>query len=192
MLDFVLALLILIILHELGHYFAAKAVGCGVEVVSLGFGKPILFSKQIGTTVYQVTPWLLGGYCKLEGELEYSTNPHAFANLPYRDKLIISCAGCYINILVGMLGVIFALVFRNYFLYLLGYLGLCLGIGNMIPFIPALDGSYLWMFALEKFYGKKRALEIIKKLVFWGMIFLMSLNIACIPYLIKLIQSRAL
>jgi membrane-associated protease RseP (regulator of RpoE activity) len=159
--------------------------------VSLGFGKPILFSKKIGRTTYQITPWILGGYCKLEGEMEYSDNPHAFTNLSYRDKLIISCAGCYINIVIGMWGVIFALMFHNYFLYLLGYLGICLGVGNMIPF-PALDGSYLWMFGLEKIYGKKKALNIIKQLCMYGMIVLMALNILCIPYLIQLIKSGAL
>lgn len=66
---FILYLVIVIIMHELGHLISAKLVGCGVDKFSVGFGKPF-FSKKFGETTYQITPWLFGGYCSLVGETE--------------------------------------------------------------------------------------------------------------------------
>lgn len=185
MIDLIICLVLLIITHELGHYAAARSVHCKVETVSLGFGKPILYAKQIGKTIYQITPWILGGFVKLEGELEFSKSPTAFTNLRYLDKLLIAGAGCYINLLTGMWALMLGYIFNCYFLFLYGCLGVSLGIGNMLPFIPALDGSYTWMFALEKVCEKEKALKVIKKINFVSMIILMILNVFCLPYFSK-------
>ena len=58
---------LIIFVHELGHFLAAKAVGVGVERFSLGFG-PKVFGKQIGETEYQLSAVPLGGYVKMVGE----------------------------------------------------------------------------------------------------------------------------
>src|SRR5215813_1445592 len=58
---------LIIFVHELGHFLAAKAVGVGVERFSLGFGPKIL-GKQIGDTEYQLSAVPLGGYVKMIGE----------------------------------------------------------------------------------------------------------------------------
>jgi len=60
----------LIMLHELGHFAAAKAVGMRVEKFSLFFG-PMLVKVRRGDTVYGVGPIPLGGYVKISG-----MNPH--------------------------------------------------------------------------------------------------------------------
>lgn len=187
-LPFLVCLFILIVVHELSHFLAARLVGCDVETVSIGFWKPILWSKKIGKTTYQLTPWLIGGYCKLKGELEYTQEKNTFSNLRYMQKVILVSAGCAANIIVGIMGIIVGRMLDNYNIFLFGYLGLALGIGNMIPF-PALDGSYLWLFGLEKIYGKQKAYPIMQKIVQWGFIIIMALNFACIPYFIQMMRG---
>ena len=58
---------LIIFVHELGHFLAAKAVGIGVERFSIGFG-PKIVGKQIGETEYQISAVPLGGYVKMIGE----------------------------------------------------------------------------------------------------------------------------
>ena len=75
----VLLFLVLIIIHEFGHFIAAKLLGVRVNEFAVGFG-PKLFSKQIGETKYAFCHFPLGGYCAMEGEDEGSKDPKAFCN----------------------------------------------------------------------------------------------------------------
>ena len=61
---------VLIILHEFGHFAAAKAVGMRVERFSLFFG-PLLLKVRRGETEYGIAPIPLGGYVRISG-----MNPH--------------------------------------------------------------------------------------------------------------------
>lgn len=182
---FLISLIIIILMHEAGHLIVAKLCKCGVDVFSLGFGRPI-FQKRIGKTTYQIAWFLLGGYCKLTDELTYSRKKYAFTNLPYRKKLLISFAGVGINILLGILAMILGIYLDNFNLLYAGTISLALGITNIIPF-PALDGSYPFLVLLEKPFGKKRGYAIMNKICTWGFIILMALNIACLPLLIHYI-----
>ena len=68
-LSFVLAFVgfaLLVILHELGHFAAAKAVGMRVEKFSLFF-PPTLVSKKVGETEYAIGAIPAGGYVKISG-----------------------------------------------------------------------------------------------------------------------------
>lgn len=173
---FILCLIIIIFLHEMGHLISAKLVGCGVDVFSIGFGKP-LYRKEIGKTIYQIAPILLGGYCKVEGETIASNSPNAFSNLKYRHKVIMITAGCAVNIITGLIALgLIKLGIYNYPLFLFGYLSVWLGITNLIPF-PALDGSYPILVWLEKFKGKEKGYEIMNKIVRVGFVVLMTLNV---------------
>ena len=58
---------IVVLIHEFGHFIAAKASGIDVEVFSIGWGKPI-FKIRRGNTDYGISPIPLGGYCKMKGE----------------------------------------------------------------------------------------------------------------------------
>lgn len=187
---FLISLLICILLHELGHLFAAKLVKCKVEVFSIGFGKE-LFSFNYKGTKYRLALFPLGGYNKLKDELKYSRSKYAFTNLRYRDKLIIVSAGCLINVIIGIITLYLGKQLQNYNLFYFGWLSLVLGISNFLP-IPALDGSYPILVWLEKFLGKKKGYLLMNKICKIGFIILMILNIACIPWLIKLIIKGAL
>lgn len=63
----ILMFAVLIIVHEWGHFIAAKACGVKVEEFSVGMG-PAIYQKQKGETLYSVRAIPIGGYCKMEGE----------------------------------------------------------------------------------------------------------------------------
>lgn len=60
---------IIIIVHELGHFFAAKKCGIRVEEFSVGMG-PLIVSKKRGETEYSLRAFPIGGYCKMQGEMD--------------------------------------------------------------------------------------------------------------------------
>jgi len=187
---FLVSLLICIFTHELAHLIVAKKCGCGVDIFSIGFGKPI-YRKEYKGTIYQITPLLLGGYCKLHDELTASADTTAFPNLPYHKKLYISLAGVVINMLIGLIFFLIGKSIHNYTLFYFGYLSFVLGATNALP-IPALDGSYPILVWLEKFYGKERGYELMSIICKVGFIFLMALQVACIPYIIYFIRAGRL
>ncbi|HZK19888.1 MAG TPA: site-2 protease family protein, partial [Treponemataceae bacterium] len=58
---------IIIFIHELGHFVAARLSGVKVETFSIGMG-PVLLRKKIGATEYRLSLFPLGGYCGMKGE----------------------------------------------------------------------------------------------------------------------------
>lgn len=62
----VLLLGITIVIHELGHLLLGRLVGIKAEIFSIGYGKGI-WKKKIGDTIFQITPFPLGGYVKFYG-----------------------------------------------------------------------------------------------------------------------------
>ena len=68
---------LLILIHELGHFVAAKLSGVQVNEFSIFMG-PALWKKQIGETLYAVRLVPIGGYCAMEGEDGGSDNSRSF------------------------------------------------------------------------------------------------------------------
>lgn len=99
---------ILIFVHELGHFVAAKLSGVQVNEFALFMG-PAIFKKQVGQTLYSLRCIPIGGYCAMEGEDEESDNPRAFGRAKWWKRLIILVAGAAMNFLTGLL--IFAILF---------------------------------------------------------------------------------
>ncbi len=64
---FVVALGVLVFVHELGHFLTAKRIGVKVLRFSIGFG-PVLWNRQRGETEYALSAIPLGGYVKMLGE----------------------------------------------------------------------------------------------------------------------------
>ncbi|HXY15162.1 MAG TPA: RIP metalloprotease RseP [Terriglobales bacterium] len=94
----------MILIHELGHYAAAKLVGVRVEVFSIGFGKR-LFGFRRGDTDYRVSALPLGGYVKMSGENpmdERTGDPAEFMSHPRWHRFIIAIAGPAMNILLAI------------------------------------------------------------------------------------------
>ena len=93
---------VLIAVHELGHFLAAKACGVTVHEFSIGMG-PALFQKRKGETDYSIRLLPIGGFCAMEGEEEASDDPHALNNQSFWKKLLIYAAGAAMNFVAGLL-----------------------------------------------------------------------------------------
>ena len=173
----VISLFFIIIIHELSHLLAAKICKVGVEIYSIGLGKK-LFGFKFHDTEYRISLIPLGGYCKLEGEMELSKSPTALSNKKYSARVFVALAGCIVNIVIGLIA-----LYLIKPLYLFGYLSIWLGITNLLP-IPALDGSYPFLFLLEKKFGKEKGLKLMKRIAKYGFIFLMILQVLAIVFMI--------
>ncbi len=103
--SFIIVLSILVFVHELGHYLAARHVGVRVQRFSIGF-PPRLWGKTIGETEYMVSWIPLGGYVKLEGQNLDDENPDDPRNYASKTKLqrfYILAAGPAMNLFVAFL-----------------------------------------------------------------------------------------
>src|SRR6266699_7319506 len=86
---------VMILIHELGHFWAARYFNVGVEVFSFGFG-PRLFGFRRGETDYRFSAILFGGYVKMIGEQpgeENADDPHSLLSKPRWQRAIIVIAG---------------------------------------------------------------------------------------------------
>ncbi len=95
---------IMILVHEWGHFMAAKLFGVRVEVFSLGFG-PRLWGRRHGPTDYRVSALPLGGYVKMAGDNpseERTGDPDEFLSKPRWQRAIIAVAGPAMNIIMAL------------------------------------------------------------------------------------------
>ena len=99
---FVLTLLVLVVIHEFGHFLMAKKFG--IEIKEFGFGiPPRLWGKKIGETLYSIN-WLpFGGFVKLLGEEDSSEGSpeRNFANKPVWQRIIVVVAGVTMNLIIA-------------------------------------------------------------------------------------------
>jgi regulator of sigma E protease len=93
---------ILIAVHELGHFMAAKACGVKVNEFSIGMG-PAIIKKQGKETLYSLRCLPIGGYCAMEGEDEDTGDERAFTRQSAIKRAIILFAGAAMNFLIGLL-----------------------------------------------------------------------------------------
>jgi len=121
---------VLIIVHELGHMFAAKRLGVKVEKFSLGFGKR-LFGVTKGGTEYAVSVVPLGGYVKMAGDnaAEAKGAPDEFLSKSVFKRFLIIIAGSVTNYIFAFL--LFVLVFA------IGFPTATSRVGKILPDYPA-------------------------------------------------------
>jgi regulator of sigma E protease len=121
---------VLVILHELGHFTAAKAVGMRVEKFSLFF-PPTLMSKKVGETEYAIGSIPAGGYVKISGmnpseDLPEEVRDRAYHAQPVWKRIVVIAAGPAVNLVVA-----FVLLFIFYF-----------AVGPYDVGVAAIDKSY--------------------------------------------------
>lgn len=107
---FIIIIGVLVLIHELGHFLAAKAFGMRVERFSIGF-PPRAFGKQIGDTDYCIS-WLpIGGYVKISGMIDESMDtehlqnapePYEFRAKPVWQRIIVIVAGVVMNLILAI------------------------------------------------------------------------------------------
>ncbi len=111
----ILVLSLLILVHEFGHFIAAKLMGVRVNEFALGMG-PKLIKFRKGDTLYSVRAFPIGGFCAMEGEDEGTATPeaiggnggavasdpeHSFANKKVWRRIVIVVAGAVMNLVLG-------------------------------------------------------------------------------------------
>lgn len=106
----------LVLVHELGHFLAARRAGVCVEAFSIGFG-PRLVGLQVGETEYRICAVPFGGYVAMRGEqpgdAQGAALPRSFESVSLGWRAVIVAAGPVVNIvfavvvvwIVGMVGV---------------------------------------------------------------------------------------
>jgi regulator of sigma E protease len=105
-----LGLGIVVFVHELGHFLAARFSGIDVEAFSIGWGKPIL-KKKIGSVEYRLGMFPIGGYCKMKGENNYEEawknsggpDPSSFYGAHPAKRILTAFAGPFFNFLFAVL-----------------------------------------------------------------------------------------
>jgi regulator of sigma E protease len=108
-----LGLGVVVFIHELGHFLAARLVGIDVEAFSIGWGKPI-FKKKVGEVEYRLGMFPIGGYCKMKGENEFQeayerrekeisrVKGTFYGTSPLR-RIVVSFAGPFFNLVFAVL-----------------------------------------------------------------------------------------
>ncbi|HIT93685.1 MAG TPA: RIP metalloprotease RseP [Candidatus Faecivivens stercoripullorum] len=101
----------IIIIHECGHFFAARLCGVRVNEFAIGMGPTLLrFGKK--ETRYSLRLFPIGGFVAMEGESDQSNDPRAFCNQAVWKRMIIVCAGAVMNLVLGFV-IILALTIPN-------------------------------------------------------------------------------
>jgi len=126
---FLLLLGILVFVHELGHFLAAKRAKVLVEEFAFGF-RPRLLARKIGETTYALNLLPLGGYVRLHGENEQDTGPRSFRSKTAGQRLLIFVAGSAMNLVLAWLVLIV--------LFASGFNPLTPGIASN-PFVSSLE-----------------------------------------------------
>lgn len=106
----------LVVIHELGHFVAAKKNG--IMVHEFGFGlPPKIWGRKRGETEYTINALPIGGFVRIEGEdaFEKSTDSKkSFLNKPPKIKLLVLMAGVMMNILLALVLYYFYFAFNNF------------------------------------------------------------------------------
>ncbi len=126
-----LALMLMIVVHELGHYTAGRLLGFKIDEFAIGFG-PAIFKRKIKRTgvLFTIRPFPIGGFCSFHGEDEDGAlldekgekvkdengktvkDPDAFNNQKPWKRLIVLFAGAFMNFISAI--VIITIYFAAY------------------------------------------------------------------------------
>ncbi len=91
---------LIIIIHEGGHFVAARLMKIKVNEFAIGMG-PKLFSRTGKETTFSLRAIPFGGYCAMEGEDEESDDENAFINKKVRQRIFVVVAGAAMNLILG-------------------------------------------------------------------------------------------
>ena len=107
-------LLLMITIHEFGHYTFGKWLGFKINEFSIGFGKTIFSKKRKNGEVFSIRLIPLGGYCAFAGEDEDVKSPDDFNNKPCWKRIIVLLGGVTFNFLSAIIFAFILLVSFGY------------------------------------------------------------------------------
>ncbi len=141
-LEFIIGLGLMVFVHELGHFLAAKAVGIKVERFALGFG-PRVFGIVKGETDYCLNLLPLGGYIKMLGQEDFAplqenkkVNPRSYEAKSVGARLIVISAGVVMNAITAF--IMFTVI------AMIGYDFPAAVLGDVQPHSPAAQAKIAW------------------------------------------------
>ena len=127
---------LIIFVHELGHYIAARLSGIKVLELALGFG-PRLIGWSRGGTDYSLRIIPFGGFCRMLGEdPSEKDDPGNFTEKPLLSRIAVVVAGPLMNFVLALL-----LLFSVYFFFVGVPITDSTGIGNVVPGHPAAEAG---------------------------------------------------
>lgn len=98
----IIIFLLVILIHEFGHFIVAKMNGVSVLEFSIGMG-PKLFQRESNGTLYSLRVLPVGGYCQLEGEDEENDSPNSLNNQSSLVRLKVILAGAIMNFILAFI-----------------------------------------------------------------------------------------
>lgn len=106
LLVFIAALVVVVVLHELGHYLTAKWSHMKVTEFFIGFG-PRLWSHRVGETEYGFKPIIIGAYVKIPGmtnveEIDPADEPRTYRQQPVHRRVLVASAGSIMHYLIAL------------------------------------------------------------------------------------------
>ena len=99
----ILVLLVMIMVHEFGHYITGKIFKFDIKEFAIGFGPKILSKKKKNGEIISLRLLPLGGFCSFGGEDEESDLPNAFGNKKPWQRIIVLISGALMNYLFALL-----------------------------------------------------------------------------------------
>lgn len=102
----IVILLIMITVHEFGHYVAGKIFKFKINEFAIGMGPAIFKRTRKNGEIFSIRVFPLGGYCAFEGEDENNDNPNAFNNKKPWQRIIVLIAGALMNFLLALLVIV--------------------------------------------------------------------------------------
>ena len=100
-------LILVVFVHEMGHFIAAKVRGVKVEEFGIGF-PPRLFAFKRGETEYSINAVPLGGFVRMPGELDPDEDERGLSRQGYGTRLLVMSAGSIMNLLLPIILLIIA------------------------------------------------------------------------------------
>ena len=141
-LQFIIGLGLMVFVHELGHFLAAKWVGIRVERFALGFGPRVLGVKW-GETDYCINLLPLGGYIKMLGQEDFAplqeqkqVNPRSYEAKSVGARMLVISAGVVMNAITAI--IMFVVI------AMIGYEFPAPVLGNVKPHFPAAEARITW------------------------------------------------
>ena len=93
---------VIVFVHELGHYLAAKWAKIKINEFAIGMG-PTLFSFEKKEIKYSLRAFPIGGFLAMEGENDESEDTNAFCNTSVFKRIVVILAGAAMNLLLGLI-----------------------------------------------------------------------------------------
>ncbi len=93
---------VVILIHELGHFIAAKKCGIFVYEFAIGMG-PVIIKKQGKETLYTIRLFPIGGYVKMKGEDEEDNSPRSFSSQSVLGRMMVISAGVIMNTILAII-----------------------------------------------------------------------------------------